>query len=99
MYLDRYFNPTISLTIIPKPERFEEDGQPDDQLITSEHAEPAQQQRNETGPLARRPTREPSVVVDALSAYHLRTVGPLFYYELRLSPTSHSPQDHYLFGN
>lgn len=41
-------------------------------------------------PLARRRTREPSVVVDALSAYHLRTVGPLFYYELRLSPTSHS---------
>jgi hypothetical protein len=42
-------------------------------------------------PSARRRTREPRrvVVVDALSAYHLRTVGPLFYYELRLSPTSH----------
>ena len=40
---------------------------------------------------ARRRTREPRrvVVVDALSAYHLRIVSPLFYYELRLSPTSH----------
>jgi hypothetical protein len=51
VYLDRYFNPTISLIIIPKPERFEEDGQPDDQLVAREHIERAQQQRNETDPV------------------------------------------------